>query len=84
MGSWGKEESGVVGVLARGWRRPPIRPSCFVPPSGKRPRKWTFRGPNAVGRGPPPPVWGVQTDAPGQWRGQLPSSVWIRHGAVKQ
>ena len=29
-------------------------------------------------------VWGVQLDAPGQCRGQLPSSVWTRHRAVKQ
>ena len=28
------------------------------------------------GRGPPPLVWGIHLDAPGQRRGQLPSSVW--------
>ena len=27
---------------------------------------------------------GAHLDAPGQWRGQLPSSVWPGHGAVKQ
>ena len=41
---------------------------------------------------PPPQRWGgvsrrryggVLWDAPGQWRGRLPSSVWTRHGAVK-
>ena len=33
---------------------------------------------------PPPPVGGVHLSAPGQRRGQLPSSVWIQHRAVKQ
>ena len=34
-----------------------------------------------LGRGPPPPRGGCP---PGQLRGPLPSSVWTRHGAVKQ
>ena len=28
--------------------------------------------------------WDDRLDAPGQWRGKLPSSVWTRHKAVKQ
>ena len=38
-------------------------------------------------RHPHPPTGGpggVHLDAPGQRRGQLPSSVWTRHGAVRQ
>ena len=37
-----------------------------------------------LGRGAPPPVWGVHLEALGQLRGQLPSSMWTQHGAVKQ
>ena len=37
-----------------------------------------------LGRGPPPPVWGVHLDAPGQWGGRVPFPVWVPHRAVKQ
>ena len=49
---------------------------------------------NGEPRDPPPPhllaqtshrpYGGVRLDARSQWRGRLPSSVWTRHGAVKQ
>ena len=37
-----------------------------------------------LGRSLSPPVWYDRLDAPGQWRGPLPSSVWTRHREVKQ
>ena len=37
-----------------------------------------------LGRGPPPPAWGVHVGAPGQRLGQLPWTLWSRHRAAKR
>ena len=43
-----------------------------------------FLEPKCLGPRPPPPSPPSQLDAPGERRGQLPSSVWTQHIAVKQ
>ena len=57
-----------------------MRPRQGSDPTSGHP--WAHRLP--LGRGPPPPVWGVHLDTPGQRQGQLPFSVWTQHRAVRQ
>ena len=57
-----------------------------MPPFGEVTPQVDILSPKSRCRGGVPHRWygGVHLDAPGQRRGQLPSSVWTRHRAVKQ
>ena len=70
------------GVTPRLWRTTP--PAAHTPPPSNPASGHPGAQKPLLVRAPPPPVRSVHLDAPGQQRGQLPSSVWARHRAVKQ
>ena len=68
LGTTAEGESSGAAVWCQMWvmGQPPVAPlEAGLPKRGCEPPD-----PPPSGRGPPPPVWGVRLDAPGQRRGQ--------------